>query len=66
MTGSWKTTTVGIAGAIVIIATQIVNLLDNDPNTIFSIEALFAALAVLGIGWFARDNNKSSEDVGLK
>ena len=63
---SWKTTTAGIAAGLAIIATNLVALLDNDPATVFSIEAVFAALGVMGIGIFARDNNVSSESVGAK
>ena len=63
---SWKTSAVGFLSGLVIIATQIIALLDTDPATVFSYEAFVAALAVMGIGFFARDNDKSSEDVGTK
>lgn len=66
MNKSWKTTLIGIAGAIAIVSTQLVNLFDNDPNTIFSLEAIFAALAVFGIGAAARDNGVTSEKAGVK
>jgi hypothetical protein len=58
MKGSWKTTTAGIVSGIAIIATQFSYLLDADPATVF------AALGVIGIGFFARDNNVSSEKAG--
>lgn len=64
MKGSWKTTAAGIASGIAIIATQVSYLLDADPETVFSLEAVFAALGVIGIGFFARDNNVSSEKAG--
>jgi len=63
---SWKTSAVGFLSGLVIVATQIIALLDTDPATVFSYEALVAALAVMGIGFFARDNDKSSEEVGTK
>jgi len=63
---SWKTTVVGVAGAIAILATQVVYFFDADPATNFSMEAVFAALAALGIGWFARDKNVTSEQEGIK
>lgn len=66
MKGSWKTTAFGILSALGIIATQVSYLLDADPATVFSLEAVFAALGVIGIGFFARDNNVSSEQVGAK
>ena len=64
MKASWKTTTVGILSAIGIIATQVSYLLDANPETVFSIEACLAALGMAGIGFFARDNNVSSEKAG--
>jgi hypothetical protein len=66
MNKSWKTTLVGVAGAIALIATQVVHLFDADPATVFSLEAVLAALALLGIGAAARDNDVSSEDAGAK
>jgi len=63
---SWKTTTIGVLAGISIISVQVSALLDNDPETVFSLEAVFAALAAVGIGFFARDNNVSSEAAGIK
>lgn len=64
MKGSWKTTAAGIVSGIAIILTQVSYLLDANPETVFSIEAVFAALGVIGIGFFARDNDVSSEKAG--
>lgn len=64
MKGSWKTTAAGIVSGIAIILTQVSYLLDANPDTVFSIEACFAALGVIGIGFFARDNDVSSEKAG--
>lgn len=61
---SWKTTAAGIAGGIGLLATQIQAVLDNDPTTVFSWEMCMLALGALGIGWFSRDNDKTSKDVG--
>lgn len=66
MKGSWKTTSAGVLAGIAIIATQASYLLDADPATVFSVEACLAALGMIGIGFFARDNNVSSEQVGAK
>ena len=66
MKGSWKTTSAGVLAGIAIIATQVSYVLDADPATVFSLEAVFGALGMIGIGFFARDNNVSSEQVGAK
>lgn len=63
---SWRTTAVGILTAVALISTQIVAILDNDPKTVFSIEAIIAALGAAGLGWLARDKGVSSEDEGVK
>jgi len=57
----WRTTTASVAGAIVLIASQIVNLFDNDPETVFSMEAIIAALALLGVGILAKDAKNPGE-----
>lgn len=54
---NWKTTIVGILTAIGILSTQAVNFLDGDAATSVSMEMVFAALAALGLGWFARDKD---------
>lgn len=63
---SWQTTVLGIAGALMILCTQAIALLDNDPTTVFELTQVLAAFAIFGIGLKARDNDKSSEDVGTK
>lgn len=52
---NWRTTAVGGLTGGVLIINQIVALLDNDPNTVFSFEGLIAGLAAVGIGYFAKD-----------
>jgi uncharacterized membrane protein len=66
MNKSWKTTLVAVAGAVAIVATQVVHLFDADPGTTFSLDAILAALAILGVGAAARDNDVSSEKAGAK
>ena len=65
---SWKTTVVGILAAVAAAITLIVvPLLDGDPATVPAWgEAIPIILAALGIGALARDNDKSSESVGVK
>lgn len=61
---SWRTTVVGICVILVAIATAIKAALDGDSATVADWGAAVAeALAGLGM-IFARDNDKSSEEVG--
>jgi len=64
---SWKTTTCAILGILAAGITMIaVPLLDEDPATVAQWGAFGAMLAPLVGLLFARDNDKSSEDVGAK
>lgn len=57
--GSWKTGTAGVV-AIVLILLSYFGLMEQDL-------AEKAVLVILGIGTYnARDDNKSSEDIGIK
>lgn len=60
---SWKTTIIGFLAGIIICATQIVAILDSDPATVFELSIFLAGLAAMGIGVFAKDGDKSTEDV---
>lgn len=61
---SWKTTTGGITAIVAAIAGAINLMVDNDPatNPDWSVvmPIIIGAFAIL----FARDNDKTSEDVG--
>jgi len=63
---SWRTTAVGFLGGLVICLTQIIAILDNDPETVFQLSIFMAGLGLVGVGIFAKDGDKSSEDVGIK
>lgn len=66
MKGSWKTSAAGIASIVVAIASCVQALLDGDPATVPNYEVAFAAIAA-GVGlFFARDNDKTSEQAGAK
>ena len=60
---SVKTTVLGIALGLTIVAPQIVNLLDSDDTTIFSMKIFLGGLAAMGLGIVAKDGDKSTEDV---
>ena len=63
---SWKTTALGILTGIGILITQVVAVLDNDPETVLEISIVIAGLSAMGFGWFARDDNVTSESAGAK
>ena len=67
---SWKTTAVAIIGGLIIILTALSALLDGNPETTVNTGEVMTAIGtifgVIGVGWFARDNDKSSESVGAK
>jgi len=61
-----KTTVAAIAGIFVAVGYVVFTFFDGDPETMPAWEMVFGVL-MPSIGLlFARDNNKSSEDVGLK
>jgi hypothetical protein len=63
---SWKTTTAGIAAIIAAVALAAEQQFDSDPATVADWAGVVTAV-VTGIGLLlARDNDRSSEDVGLK
>lgn len=63
---SWRTTILGVLAGLAILITQATALLDDDPDTVFNLDAALAALATMGIGVVARDNAVSSEKAGAK
>lgn len=64
--GSWKTTTAAVLGVVALAATQGAAMLDGDPATVPNWALVVAALPGLVGLFFARDNDRSSEDVGAK
>lgn len=61
---SWRTTVLGIIAGLLMVLPEIQDLL-TDPST-FDLEVVLSGLSAMGIGWFARDNNVSSEKAGAK
>lgn len=62
--GSWKTTTAGLAAVLAVVADTLAKLTDNDSMTNPDWNLVVAFIASAAIGLFARDNDKSSESVG--
>ena len=67
MKGSWKTTLCGLLGIVAAGITMIAQpILDGDPSTVPQWAAFGTTIAAAVGLLFARDNDKSSEDVGTK
>ena len=65
VTKSWKTTALGIAGAVGLVLLALHAQLDADPDTIANWGNTIAeAAAMIGIGAMARDSDVTSEEAG--
>lgn len=63
---SWKTSVSGLAAILVAVGAALSALSDGKAETNVDFPSLFAA-CIAGVGLlFARDNNRSSESVGVK
>lgn len=63
MRGSWKTTVGGTAAAIGAALTA-AHLFGGVPQVVGALGASLTALSVAWMGFVARDNDRTSEDVG--
>lgn len=62
---SWKTTTTGLGAIAAALVTLVLNpLMDNDPVTVPNWNAFVPIVITALMGLFARDDDKSSEQVG--
>jgi hypothetical protein len=64
--GSWKTTICGFLAALCILIPELQAALDGNMDTVANMSQIMAALGMMGLGAAARDNGKTSEDVGAK
>jgi uncharacterized membrane protein YhiD involved in acid resistance len=63
---SWKTTAAGIGAILVAVGSALTAMFDADPSTVADWGAVVAAV-IAGVGLIAaRDNDKSSQDVGIR
>lgn len=58
---SWKTT---VCGAVAAVGSYMVTV--PEPGWVATVGKVLVGIATAGIGFFARDNDKSSEDVNVK
>ena len=63
---SWKTSALGILGGLMMIIPQIIAVLDDDPETVFSKATLMAGFTMMGLGIAAKDGDKTSKELGLE
>lgn len=54
---SWRSSILGILILISVVSTQLVNILDADPSTVFNWESIAAALAGVGLLFTADHTN---------
>lgn len=63
---SWKTSAAGIGAILIAVGSALTATFDGDPATVADWGAVVAAV-IAGIGLIAaRDNDKSSQDVGIR
>lgn len=62
---NWQTTVVGFLTGVGMCVAQLINLFDSDPETVFQLTLFMAGLGAMGLGFFAKDGNKSSRKLGL-
>jgi len=63
---SWKTTAAGIVAGLSILLSQASTLLDDDAKTNPLWSEMIAALGMLGVGYFARDNGVTGKAAGAE
>lgn len=63
--GNWKTTVVAVVGAIIVTLKEVMDLLDNNPKTVFEWENFYTLGILVLIGLFAKDGDKTSKELGI-
>ncbi len=61
---SWKTSTVSVSTLVVALGGVVKQLFDGDPSTNPDWNVVVPLIIATLTGFFARDNDKTSEDVG--
>jgi hypothetical protein len=68
---SWKTAAAGYVGGVAIVICELCDLLGISVEQLhtdgkFDWKVFLVGLGMLGLGWAARDDDKTSEQVGAK
>lgn len=66
MNKSWKTTLAGLGALLAVLGPAINAQFDGKPETVPQWDLVLSAAFACAVGLFARDNDKSSEQVGAK
>lgn len=67
---SWKTTAGGVLVGLVAVVSELFDMFgvvaEGYTDGVVSWERVVFGLAAMGLGWFARDADKSSQDSGVR
>lgn len=63
--GNWKTTVAALLAALVLILMEVGKLFDNNPETVINFENVYQMGILVIVGLFAKDGDKTSEDLHL-
>ncbi len=66
MNKSWRTSMSGVLFGLTMLFGQLQTLLDDDPKTNPEYTVVLSAFGLMAVGFNARDNKVTSEQVGLK
>ncbi len=63
--GNWKTTLCAIVAAVILILTEVKDLLDSDPKTVFEWDKFYVLGILVLVGLFSKDGDKTSKEIGI-
>lgn len=63
--GNWKTTLCAVLAAVILILTEVSDLLDGNPKTVFEWEKFWVLGIIVLIGLFSKDGDKTSKEIGI-
>lgn len=63
--GNWKTTVIAVVAAAILILTEVKDLLDGNPKTVFEFDKFWTLGLLVLVGLFSKDGDKTSKEIGL-